>query len=149
MYHGWAEKARYILKRTLSFFTTNYVPWKWCLSSKSESDLFIGPESDHCLPLSITNSLMLLRLNRCISGCWWWLIMPMRYIVDVCVEEKIYDIFVTAEPLATAWQQLFTFCNLVKNSFFFAPGFLGCYLAKALNSRVRCALGNSLNARYI
>ena len=55
--------------------------------------------------------------------------MPTQYIVDVGVEEKIDDIFVTAEPLATAWQQLFTFCNLVKNSFF-APGFFGLLIGK-------------------
>ena len=54
----------------------------YCLISTStsiSSNIFIGPKSDHCLPLSLTYKLMLLKLDDMTLHCWLKVILTAQW----------------------------------------------------------------------
>ena len=85
---GHFTKMQYMLSLPSHLFLCK--PQIFYESSKYNFAIFIGPESDHCLPLSLThwltNSLLFSKLDWCNPGvrrcqlktcwccnyCWWW-----------------------------------------------------------------------------
>ena len=52
--------------------------------------IFIGPKSDHCLALSLTNWLLLLRLEKC-DFCFWRYQLAADSVADADAEELVDD----------------------------------------------------------